>query len=127
MRPIAQKVHLVIAWVLVAGLLVQVFLAGLGVFRGPESFLTHRDFGYVLEGLPILLLILGVVGGLGRRPAILAAAIFGLFLLQSVFVVLRTSNPEVAALHPVNGFVITFLAVLVARDAWVRRARTSAT
>jgi uncharacterized protein DUF6220 len=126
-RPIAQTVHLVVAWLLVAGLLVQIFLAGLGVFRGPESFLTHRDFGYVLELLPILLLIFGIVGGLGRRPAILAAAIFGLFLLQSVFVVLRTSNPEVAALHPVNGFVITFLAVLVARDAWVRRARTSAT
>jgi hypothetical protein len=108
MRPIAQKVHLVIAWVLVAGLLVQIFLAGLGVFRGPESFPTHRDFGYVLELLPILL------------------AIFGLFLLQSVFVALRASNPEVAALHPVNGFVITFLAVLVARDAWVGRAPASA-
>jgi len=122
MRPIAQKVHLVIAWVLVAGLLVQVFLAGLGVFRGPESFATHRDFGYVLELLPILLLIFGIVAGLGRRPAILAAAIFGLFLLQSVFVALRVSNPEVAALHPVNGFVITILAVVVARDAWVGRA-----
>jgi uncharacterized protein DUF6220 len=126
MRPIAQKVHLVIAWVLVAGLLVQIFLAGLGVFRGPESFPTHRDFGYVLELLPILLLIFGLVAGLGRRPAILAAAIFGLFLLQSVFVALRASNPEVAALHPVNGFVITFLAVLVARDAWVGRAPASA-
>lgn len=122
MRPIAQKVHLVIAGLLVAGLLVQIFLAGLGVFRGPESFLTHRDFGYVLELLPILLLIVGVVAGLGRRPAILAAVIFGLFLLQSVFVALRVSNPEVAALHPVNGFIITILAVVVARDAWMRRA-----
>ena len=126
MRPIAQKVHLVVAWLLVAGLLVQIFLAGLGVFRGPESFQTHRDFGYVLEGLPILLLIFGVIAGLGRRPAILAAVIFGLFLLQSVFVVLRVSNPEVAALHPVNGFVITILAVVLAWDAWARRATVPA-
>jgi len=125
MRSVARSIHLVVAWVLVAGLVVQVFLAGLGVFRGPDSFLTHRDFGYVLELLPIVLLVLGIVAGLGRRAAVLAAIIFGLFLLQSVFVVLRTDAPEVAALHPVNGFIITLLAIVLARDAWIAR-RTAA-
>ena len=127
MRSVARSVHLVVAWLLVAGLVVQIFLAGLGVFRGPESFLTHRDFGYVLEILPIVLLVLGLIAGLGRRAALLAAGIFGLFLLQSVFVVLRADAPEVAALHPVNGFLITLLAIILARDAWIgRRAATEA-
>lgn len=48
MQSIARSVHLAVAWLLVAGLLVQVFLAGLRVFRGPASFATHRDFGYLL-------------------------------------------------------------------------------
>ena len=121
MRSVARSAHLVVAWVLVAGLVIQIFLAGLGVFRGPESFLTHRDFGYTLELLPIILLVLGMVAGLGRRAALLAAGIFGLFLLQSVFVGLRADAPEVAALHPVNGFLITFLAIILARDAWIAR------
>ena len=121
MRSIARSVHLGLAWLLVAGLLVQVFLAGLGVFRGSASFATHRDFGYLLELLPFVLLIVGLVGRLGRRPAALAAAIFGLFILQSVFVALRSTAPEVAALHPVNGFLIVLLAVVLARDAWVAR------
>ncbi len=121
MRSIARSVHLVVAWLLVAGLLVQVFLAGLGVFRGPASFATHRDFGYLLELLPIVLLIAGLVARLGRRPAILAAGIFLLFILQSVFVVLRSTAPEVAALHPVNGFLIVLLSIVLARDAWLGR------
>ena len=120
MRSVARTAHLVVAWLLVAGLIVQVFLAGLGVFRDPASFETHKDFGYTLELLPLVLLVLGF----GRRAAGLSAAIFGLFLLQSVFVALRTDAPEVAALHPVNGFLITILAIALARDAWLGRRTT---
>jgi len=119
-----RMIHLVLAWVLVAGLVVQIFLAGLGVFREAAAFANHRDFGYTLELLPILLLVTGLIAGLGRRAALLAAGIFGLFLLQSVFVALRADAPEVAALHPVNGFLITFLAIVLARDAWLGRDRT---
>lgn len=121
MRSIARSVHLAVAWLLVAGLLVQVFLAGLGVFRGPASFVTHRDFGYLLSLLPIVLLVVGLIARLGRRPAILAAGIFGLFILQSVFVAFRSTSPEAAALHPVNGFLIVLLAIVLARDAWLAR------
>ena len=121
MRSIAHSAHLVVAWLLVAGVLVQIFLAGLGVFRGPEAFANHRDFGFMLELLPLVLLLLGLLGGLGRRAALLAAGIFGLFILQSVFVGLRADAPEIAALHPVNGFLIAFLSIVLARDAWLGR------
>lgn len=117
MRSIARSVHLVVAWLLVAGIVVQIFLAGLGVFRGPASFITHRDFGYLLELLPIILLVAALLGRMDRRFPILAAVIFGLFILQSVFVALRESTPEVAALHPVNGFLIALLSVVQVRDA----------
>ena len=58
---------------------------------------------------------------LAMGAALLAVAIFALFLLQSVFVALRGTLPEVAALHPLNGFLITFLAIVLARDAWLAR------
>ena len=121
MRSIARTVYLVVAVAFVVGLAAQVFLAGLGVFDSPTAFVTHRDVGYALSFLPILLLILGLVGGLGRQMAILAAVIFGLFLLQSVFVAMRDSSPAIAALHPVNGFLIVLLAIFVAREAWLAR------
>jgi hypothetical protein len=124
MRSIARSAHLAVAWLLVAGLAVQIFLAGLGVFRGASSFATHRDFGYLLELLPFVLLILGLVARLGRRAAFLAGGIFLLFLLQSILVLMRADMPEIAALHPVNGFLITLLAIVLARDAWLARGAT---
>jgi mercuric ion transport protein len=121
MQAVARKVHLVVAGLLVAGLVTQIFLAGLGVFRDPASFETHRNFGFMLELLPLILLVVGLAARLGRRMALMAAGIFGLFILQSVLVELRTSAPEVAALHPVNGFLITLIAIVLARTAWAGR------
>ncbi|MDQ4034709.1 MAG: DUF6220 domain-containing protein [Chloroflexota bacterium] len=122
----ARVLHHVFAWALVVGVGVQIFLAGLGVFAGASNFATHRDFGYLLELLPILLLVAAAVGRLGRRQIVVPIVIFALFILQSVFVALRESTPAVAALHPVNGFVIAYLALQLAREAWTRHRTVAA-
>jgi hypothetical protein len=121
MRSIARNLHVVVAFLLIAALVVQVWLAGRGVFESPSVFITHRDVGYMLSLFPIVLLVLGLLGGMGRRPAIMAALILGLLILQSVFVVMRTSSPAIAALHPVNGFLILLVALVLARESWAMR------
>jgi hypothetical protein len=123
-RRIARPIHLVVAWLLVVGLLVQVFLAGMGVFDSSSAFVTHRDFGYTLTILPVVLIVTSLVGGFGRMEAIAAAVMFGQFILQSILVVQRDSMPAIAALHPVNGFLILLIAVWLARDA-TRRWQSS--
>ena len=120
-RSIARTLHTVVAVLFVVGLIAQVWLAGRGVFESPTMFDTHRSLGYTLSLFTVALLVLGLLGGMGRRPAILAVVIFVLFILQSVFVVMRDSQPAVAALHPVNGFLILFLAIVLARDSWMMR------
>lgn len=125
-RRIARPIHLAASWLLVAGLLVQVFLAGMGVFAGVSNFATHRDFGYTLEALPLLLVITGLVGGYGRGPVIAAGVMLVQFLLQSILVLQRDAIPAIAALHPVNGFLILLIAVWVARDAWRAREANQA-
>ena len=120
----ARMLHLVLSCLLVVGLLYQVFLAGLGVFDSAARFAFHRDFGYALSIVPLLLIIVGLVGRMGRRMALLALVVGLLFVLQSVFVVMRTTSPEIAALHPVNGFVILLLTLVLARDSWFARRGT---
>lgn len=115
---VARPIHLFVAWLLVIGLLVQVFLAGMGVFAGAASFATHRDFGYVLELFPFVLIVTAVLGGYGRRHAIAAAVMFGQFILQSILILQRDAVPAIAALHPVNGFLVLLIATWLARDAW---------
>ena len=119
---IARTIHFGLAWLLAAGLIVQVFLAGLGVFAGAANFELHRNFGFGLQALPFFMAIAAWVGRLGRRELVLAVVLFLLFFLQSFLLLARETVPAIAALHPVNGFLMAGLAFVVARAATVRRA-----
>jgi hypothetical protein len=121
---IAGLIHLIAAWLLVVGLLVQVFLAGMGIFDDASSFATHRDFGHLLEALPILLLIGAIVAGYGRWRALAGLGLLALLFVQTILVLQRDSAPVVAALHPVNGFLLLLAASIVAWDS-TRLWRTS--
>ena len=122
-RSAARSAFPFVAGLFAVGAIVQVFLAGLGVFDDASAFITHRDFGYMLSLLPIVLVVLALVGGLPRRYAGLSALLFVLFILQSVFVAMKQNMPAVAALHPLNGFLILAIGVLLAWQSW--QARTS--
>jgi hypothetical protein len=104
-----------VAWLFLACVVVQVFLAGLGVFAGAQNFNLHREFGYVFGWLTLVLLLLAIVGRLGRRWIGLSALLLVLFAFQSVFVALREVLPAAAALHPVNALAIFGVALHVAR------------
>jgi hypothetical protein len=106
-----------VAWLFLACVVVQFFLAGLGVFAGAENFEVHRQFGYLFGWLTVIMIVLAAVGRLGRRWIGLSALLLVLFGMQSVFVVLRDSLPAVAALHPVNAVAIFFIAQHVARGS----------
>lgn len=124
MSNVARGIHLAAIWLFAACSVVQVFLAGLGVFVGPDRFALHRDFGYTFGLLLLLVIVAAVVGRLGRRQILYAIALMILFTLQSAFIALRGSAPEIAALHPVNGVLIIGVAVVSGREAWAAwRAR----
>ncbi len=125
MQTLARNILAFAAWILVGGTILQVFLAGLGVFRSPTDFDLHRNFGYALELWVLVLLILAIATRAGRVQVGLAAFLFVLFLLQSIFVGVRTTSPEIAALHPVNGFLIVLTALLFARQSWRLAGRTA--
>jgi heme A synthase len=121
LRSVARQALLIVGIVFVAGVVAQVVLAGLGVFSDPRSFITHREFGYLLGMVTLVLLILALVGRAPRRVIGLCALLLVLFALQSVFIALRASAPDVAALHPLNGFLILLVAITVTRAAWSLR------
>jgi hypothetical protein len=117
-RRVSAAIHHGVAWLLVFGVFVQIFLAGLGVFAGGQNFATHRDFGYTLTFLPVVLLVTALLARLGRRHAVVPAVVVGLFILQSLLVAMRDDASGIAALHPVNGVVILLAALWIARDRW---------
>ena len=119
-RRIARPIHVVVAWLFVIGLLYQVFLAGMGVFDSSSAFGTHRDTGYVLTLVPVVLAVTAFAGRFGWRHVGAAIVMLGQFILQSLLVLQRDSAPPIAALHPVNGVLILVIAAWLASDAWRR-------
>jgi hypothetical protein len=120
-RSFARQALPIVAAVFVACCILQVFLAGLGVFDNPSSFVTHRDFGYLLGWFTLVMLILALLGREPRRIVGLCVLVLVQFALQSVFVALRVDYPTIAALHPVNGFLILAVGAIIARLSWLAR------
>ena len=90
MRPFARRALPVVALLFVGAGLVQVFLAGLGVFDDPRSFVTHREFGYVIGWFTLVILVLALIG---REPK----RIVGLSILLFVFILV---SYKLGWIHP---------------------------
>jgi Family of unknown function (DUF6220) len=111
---------LALAWALL--IVLQVFLAGLGIF-GASGFSAHRSFGNVLHGLTAILLILAILGPRTPRDIGMAAGLVVLVTIQIGIVSTRDDAPGIAALHPVLALAAMGLAVHMAIHA-LRQGRT---
>jgi hypothetical protein len=120
-----QALPLITALFVACGV-VQVFLAGLGVFDDPRAFVTHREFGYLFGWLTLVVLVLALLGGVAGRLTGLAVLLLVQFALQSVLVAVRADLPAVAALHPLNGFALPAVGAVITRPAWAARKVTPA-
>jgi hypothetical protein len=85
------------------GVVVQFFLAGLNIFGG-ISIESHRVLGFGLMGGALLLVILAFVGRLPRRTTLIAFVLLVMTILQTVLV--NIDVDEIQALHPVNALFI---------------------
>jgi Family of unknown function (DUF6220) len=120
MRSGLRWLHAAAAWVFVAAVIVQVFLAGAAIVNlgGSGDFGTHIEFGYTAVGLAaIVVVITALLARAGGRQALLSFVLLVLYIVQTILPTLRTTSPTLAALHPVNALLVFGLGVVVARRA----------
>jgi hypothetical protein len=110
---LARIAYSLVAWLLAAAAIVQIYLAGLGVF-GTGGFEQHRNVGYAIGVLGLILLVLAFAAKMPMRVIGATAVLFVLMIVQSLLVFMRTDQPNIAALHPVIGFIIVLLTVWIA-------------
>ena len=119
-----KRLHAGAAWLFVAAIVVQVFLAGAAIAQlgGSNDFSTHRDFGYSIVGIAALAVVVtAVLARAGRQAIGISLGVLALYIVQTI---LPNVTGFVAALHPVNALLLFALAVWYARRAW--RASTVA-
>jgi hypothetical protein len=115
----AARAHIVIARILLGGVTLQIFFAGLGVF-GVSSFLPHMILGTLVVLGSLALPLVAWRGHLEARLQRRSWLIFGLMILQGLLIDAGRLIPLIAAFHPVNAML---LVLLVAGMAHITRAR----
>jgi hypothetical protein len=129
-----RKVHFVLSVLLLAAVVLQFYLAGVGVFSMPEDelFDLHTTNGRIT--LPVLLLLNLVAAALARgRTLRYALGLVGLLALQTVIfviailttgsnpfedTVITTAGTIILSLHVLNGLAILGVTVLLVRKAY---------
>jgi hypothetical protein len=112
-----RTVHRVVLSVFTLGVVVQFFLAGLGVFRVQNGasdtrfdhvWAPHRALGNVLFIVALLVLLAALVARLPRTQVLISLVLPLLVFVQSI---LANNGPSwVRALHPVVAVLILALA-----------------
>lgn len=131
MRETTRRIFIYASYVLVAAVLVQVLLAGLGVFQSSEWFYWHANVNAIIVFfLPIVMLIIGRWAGLSRRAMFLTAAVPVLVIFQSIFLIPYHMNASgvlraIAGLHVVNAFAIFYAAMLLLDETRSMQRKTA--
>ena len=115
------QLHAGAAWLFLASIAVQVFLAGAAISQlgGSGTFASHSDFGYTWVGLAALAVVVtAIVARAGRRSILITVALMALNIMQTILPAARGSIPAVAALHPVNALLLFALSIWYGRRAW---------
>jgi hypothetical protein len=111
---LARVFYALLSSVLAAGLLLQVFFAGMGAFGADWSY--HVTLAHLLGFLPLLMVPAAFVG---RLPWALRLLPLVVVVLIGAQYALANSVVPAAALHPVNGFVILLTSLFIARRSRV--------
>ena len=108
----------VVAWLFVAAIVVQVFLAGVGLFvRGFDTFSYHRALGWLLHLGPLVVILFAWAAHPGRTTMWLSGLLILLVGIQPFLPAMRDDLPFVAALHPVNALAIFVVGLVIALRA----------
>lgn len=103
---------LALSSIFVVGAIGQFFLAGLGIFDGPDRWADHRGLGHALG---ILAHVIWIPAVLARVPArLVAGSVLLAVLFEAQYGFIQIEDPYVQALHPVNGAVMLALAGWIA-------------
>jgi cytochrome c2 len=117
----SRMANLVCACLLSAGLLMQIFFAGLGALASSSYWPVHRAYGYTLMWLAFAMPLFGLVGQTQRRTHVLnvLGALLIIVQFSLIWLPLALGLPgEVRALHAVNAVLLFSVTAMNAVSMW---------
>ncbi|WP_368655078.1 DUF6220 domain-containing protein [Ornithinibacillus sp. 4-3] len=109
---ISRKIFLILAWIYVACIVVQTFIAGMAFFTS-STWKYHTTFVIWFQFTPIIMLILSFIGQLPKK---IRWQVVGLFLLIVPLQYISINIPAIAAIHPVIPLVLFWLGLVIIKQ-----------
>jgi hypothetical protein len=117
----AARAHTTIARVLLGGVALQIFFAGLAIF-GVSGFLPHMILGPAVILGSLALPLVAWRSHLGAALTHRSWLVFALMLVQGLLIDAGRLIPFIAAFHPVNAMLLVLLLASMAHLSSVSRA-----
>ena len=115
----AAWLHLALAQANALGVSLQVYLIGAYIFgAGSDALAAHRDVGFTVHGLEMLLLLVALVAWLPRADIGLSLLMAALGTTQ---LALASAHGWTGGLHPLGALLVLVLAAVIVRRDRRRR------
>jgi hypothetical protein len=105
----SRTLFLQLAWILLLGIVTQVVLACLAVFVDGGLWQKHRTIMNVIELIPAIMLIFGMIGGIPKLYTALSFLLFVLIQFQYY-----TNYGWLGAIHAIFAIVLFMISLYVA-------------
>jgi hypothetical protein len=116
---VAHWIFVALAWLFVAGVVIQLFSIGMIFLAGQGVWLEHhRIIGHSVGLFVLALPIVALVGRMSRRVLLASLALLILYILQYAFAA-AAGGSILRAFHAVNALAIFWTATSAAQ--WARR------
>lgn len=109
-----ERAHIIISRLLLGGITLQIFFAGLGIFT-TVGFLPHAILGALVISSSLALPIVAWRGHLDRSIQRISWLLVGLMILQGLLIDAGRLAPAISALHPVNAMLLVLVTYHLAR------------
>ncbi|SDZ80813.1 hypothetical protein SAMN05421743_101279 [Thalassobacillus cyri] len=114
---VIQGMFALLAMLFFVCIIIQVLLAGAGLFVEYSMWETHSTFIHVFEFIPLLLLILSFFGSMPKWLRWQSAGLYIMIVLQYITVTFADSLPYLAVLHPVIALILFWRSLVTVMTA----------
>jgi hypothetical protein len=115
----SETVFIILAWLLLLGLFIQVSLAGLAIFADGKLWKLHTDLVYIMEFIPAIMFIFGIIGEIPKLHRALSFVLFFIFNFQYY-----TTYVWLGAIHAVFGILIFMITMYIAWGSYQTVAKS---
>ncbi|WP_282935526.1 DUF6220 domain-containing protein [Paenibacillus sp. RC67] len=107
----------ILAWIFLACIVMQVFIAGMATFSEAANWSVHKSFVKMFALVPLIMFLLTFVSDVKGLKRWISLGLFALIVFQFLTIQVFSSTGVIAALHPVIALLLFWGSVRMVKKA----------